>query len=116
MISLLLSSGNNSVVWIAVIGFLFVLFVLPHIMGAAFDKADKEAQKGNGSCLGTIFIGVAILMMIVFIMQLKDCSNHGNYQREWEPRHTCIPQKPVQSFVNNIILHPLELPYIINKV
>lgn len=71
------------------------------IFGAIFDKAEKEADKGNGSCLGALFIVIGIAVVIMWIMQLKDCSNsfHGS---GWEPRHTYI-QKPTLNNVNSLI-------------
>lgn len=88
MIHLALILKGDSAVWLYILGFIFVLFILPHIMGAAFDKADKEAQEGNGSCLGAIFIGVLILVVVGSILQIKSCSTHDYYPGEWEPRHT----------------------------
>lgn len=102
MVQLLLKIDT---VWIAVIGFLFVFFILPQIMGAAFNRAEKEADKGNGFWLGVIIFGVFILVIIVSIMQLKDCSKSNNYTPEREYRHTQL-QKPTQNNVNNIIFTP----------
>lgn len=69
-------------------GFIFVFFLLPHIMVAVFDKAEKEADKGNGSCLGVILIVVAISVIFMFISQLKECSTSSSFNNGWEPRHT----------------------------
>ena len=84
--NLLLSSDGGRIALI-LLGMFAVFFILPHILSAAFDKAEKEADKGNGSCLGAILIIVAIAVISMTIMQLKDCSN-GNYEKHWEPRHT----------------------------
>lgn len=104
MIHLLLSSDSSYVLFI-ILGFIFIFFILPFIMGAAFDKAEKEADKGNGSCLGIIIALVLILAVVGCILQLKDCSENHNYHRSPEYRHTYIPHKPMQSFVKTFIFN-----------
>jgi len=75
----------NAILIIVALVVFFPLFGI--IMGSIFDNAEKQADKGNGSCLGTIFIAVAIAIVIMTIVELKNCSN-SNYERNWEPRHT----------------------------
>ena len=70
------------------------------IMSSAFDKADKEAQKGNGSCLGLILGAVLIGVLIMSLQQCKQCSD-GYYGGSWQPRHTQI-EKPVLNIVNEL--------------
>ena len=81
---------------LALIAF-FPLFGI--IMGSTFDVAEKQAEKGNGSCLGAIFIIIAIAMIIMTVVELKNCSNN---EKHWEPRHTQLvnPElKEVNTFI-----------------
>lgn len=90
MYSLFLDSGLNEF-WIIVIGFIGVFFVLPHVLSAVFDKADKEASKGNGSCLGVLLTIFMIFIVVVWILQIKDCTNKsdsGGNDIEWQFKHT----------------------------
>ena len=65
--------SDTSLLLLAVGGFLFVFFALPHIMGAAVEKADKEADKGNNGCWKIlIFLGFLLFLAVSFV-QLKQC-------------------------------------------
>lgn len=88
--NLLLDAGWGRF-WLIILGFIGVFFVMPHIMSAAFNKAEKEADKGNKSCLGAIFTIILIATIIVWVLQMKDCSNKSNSGSddiEWQYKHT----------------------------
>jgi len=95
--------SDSTVIVVAIVGFLFLFFIFPHIMGAAFDKADKEASKGNGGCLWAILIIVGVAFVIMCVSQLKECENQ-DMDIKWSPRHTYI-QKPSLNNVNTLIFN-----------
>lgn len=75
-----------------IVGFVIVGHIFGFLGDAVFNKAEKEAKKGNGGCLSALFIIIAVFFVVVCIMQLKDCANnYSNQDSEyWEntPRHT----------------------------
>jgi hypothetical protein len=67
--------------------FIALMFGLPHIMSAVFDKADNDASKGDGSCLAIIIVAVIIFVIICNIGQCSQSGGNYNHNN-WEPRHT----------------------------
>lgn len=98
MLNILLSNGV-----LIILGVIGVFIGLPLIMSAIFDKAEKEANKGNGSCLGLVIGIIVVGGLIMSVVQCRQCSE-GKYRKEWEPRHTQI-YKPMQNNVNLYIFY-----------
>ena len=85
--------------------FIAVFAIIGHLFGfleeKVFNKADKEAKKGNGKWLGAILIIVIAGWIIISVLQCSSCSKQDFDSNNWEPRHTQI-EKPTQNNVNTI--------------
>ena len=90
---------NTTLVIIALIVF-FPLFGV--IMNSVLNKAEKETQKGNGSCLGLLLIAILVGILVISFQQCRQCSKEDYDKHYWEPRHTQVI-KPSQNNVNKLV-------------
>lgn len=86
---LLLSfSDDTSEIIFIIVGFIVAMVVVPFVFSAIFNKATKEAEEGNGSCLGIFFIVFFIIFIIMNIAMCSDSLKQCEGNDYWEPRHT----------------------------
>ena len=75
----------------------------------------EEKSSKEGKRVAWMVIIVLALMAIITLYEFVQCASGKKGHDKWDNVHVQVV-KPIKKSVNNFILFPPKLPYIINKV
>ncbi len=88
------------IIYFFIVGIGFVIFLALALYFNVFDKSENGKEDTPLGCLGKLFVCILIVLACLFIISM--C---GGNNAPWEPRHTHIIEKPMQSFVKTFIFN-----------